>query len=95
MTLKNFLQNKKYKIYTKTNKTKRIIKSVWFTKSILQKSRLFMSKLRFPKKDITKIQPASQATEIISLLDSLVIKLVFSTKYINKLQIIQNKNANK
>jgi hypothetical protein len=66
-----------------------------FTKSILQKRKLFISRVKLFKKDIQKIHPAIQACDIISLLDSFVINFVLSMKNISKLQIIQNKNANK
>jgi hypothetical protein len=56
---------------------------------------LFISKVKFSKNDIAKIQPANPASETISLVDSLVIKFVFSIKNIKKLQIIQNMKANK
>jgi len=52
-----------------------------------------MSKVKFQRNPVTKIHQAIQVCEIISFVDSFVIKLVFSIKNINKLQIIQNKNA--
>lgn len=60
---------------------------------ILQKSKLFMSKVSHFKNEIQKIHQAIQACEMISLLDSLVINLVFSMRNIKILQIIPNKKA--
>jgi hypothetical protein len=93
--LKNLFQNIKKNKYKTSNNMVSINKSKPFMNNIDQNKKLFISKVTFHSNQITKIHQAIQVCDIISFVDSFVINLVFSTKKINKLQIIQNKNANK
>ncbi len=93
--LKNFLQNIKKNIYKIINKILSKNKSNSFTNNIDQNKKLFISKVKFQRNQVIKIHPAIPVCDIISFVDSFVINLVFSIKKIKKLQIIQNKNANK
>ena len=87
MTAKKSFQKKK-KRKNVVNKIKvKIIKSTLLIKRILQKSRLFISRLKFHKNHIQNI------AQTISLLDSFVMILLFSIKNIKRLAIIHSVNA--
>lgn len=85
MIFKKFFQKKKNKIIPKKSKIKTKIMSKKFVKSIFQKSKLFMSRVIFPKKEIMKIPLANQVCQIISFIDSFVMIFEFSIKNIKKL----------
>ena len=67
-----------------------IHKSVCVIDSILPNRRLLISNWRVGIKLRVKIHPAIPHWDISSLLDSLVISLVFSKKYMSKLAMIAN-----
>jgi hypothetical protein len=58
--LKNLFQYKKKNKYKIINKTNKIIISALFTNKIEPNKKLFISKVKFPKNQVTKIQPAIQ-----------------------------------
>ena len=64
-------------------------------KRILQNSKLLISRDNHDKNEVQNIQAANQNCAIISLLDSFVIRFVFSMKNKNILHIIQKIKANK
>lgn len=85
-----------YKINNKIiiiNNIDNIIKSTLLINKILQNKKLFISRLKFHINHIVNIQRAKPEIEIISLLDSLVIKLVFSMKNNKILAIIEKIKA--
>lgn len=90
-----FFQKNINKNIVDKNKIEIKIKSKLFINNIFQNNKEFISSWRFQINQIKNIHPAIQVWEIISLVDSFVINLVFSIKNINKLAIIQNIIANK
>lgn len=90
-----FFQNLKKNIYIIISKIDNIIISVLFINNIEPNKKLFISKVKSHKNHTVNIAQATHPWDIISFVDSFVIKLVFSIKNIKKLQIIANKNANK
>jgi hypothetical protein len=89
---RKFFQKRKNKIYHMINRPEIIVISVILINKILQKRKLNISSWRLQRKPIKKIPQPIPACEIISFVDSLLIKFVCSIKYMRIAHMMAKRN---